>query len=132
MAPTLAQVPQGPLTTTAVAQRTEPRRYWVFFDWNRSELRPDGRKVVEEAAQSFLRTGSSRISLVGSADRTGSATYNHKLSARRADVVRAELERSGVPADAVAIRAEGENAPIVPTPPGVREARNRYVAIDFP
>jgi hypothetical protein len=28
--------------------------------------------------------------------------------------------------------AEGENAPIVPTAEGVREARNRYVAIDFP
>ena len=45
--------------------------------------------MVEEAAQSFLRTGSTRVSLVGSADRSGTAAYNRKLSARRADVVRA-------------------------------------------
>ena len=128
----LAQAPQGVVPTAAVPQRTEPGRYWVFFAWNRAELPPDGRKVVEEAAQSFLRTGSARISLVGSADRTGSAAYNEKLSARRADAVRAELVRLGVPADAIAIRAEGENAPIVATAAGVREPLNRYVAIDFP
>ena len=128
----LAQAPQGVVPTAAVPQRTEPGRYWVFFAWNRAELPPDGRKVVEEAAQSFLRTGSARISLVGSADRTGSPAYNEKLSARRADAVRAELVRLGVPADAIAIRAEGENAPIVATAAGVREPLNRYVAIDFP
>ena len=131
-APALAQPPSGPVPASAVPQRTEPGRYWVFFAWNRADLPPDGRKVVEEAAQSFLRTGSARISLVGSADRTGSPAYNEKLSARRADAVRAELVRLGVPADAIAIRAEGENAPIVATAAGVREPLNRYVAIDFP
>ena len=128
----LAQAPQGPIPTAAVAQRTEPGRYWVFFAWNRADLPPDGRKVVEEAAQSFLSTGSARLSLVGSADRTGSPAFNRKLSARRADAVRAELERLGVPAGAIAVRAEGENAPIVANAEGVREPLNRYVAIDFP
>src|SRR4051795_5960837 len=106
MAPALAQAPQGPLPTTAVAQRTEPGRYWVFFAWNRAELPPDGRKVVEEAAQSFLRTGSARISLAGSADRTGSSAYNKKLSPRPADPVRPEPVRPGRPADAITVRAE--------------------------
>ena len=128
----LAQTPQGVVPTAAVPQRTEPGRYWVFFAWNRADLPPDGRKVVEEAAQSFLRTGSARISLVGSADRTGSSAYNEKLSARRAEAVRAELVRLGVPADAITVRAEGENAPLVATAAGVREPLNRYVAIDFP
>ena len=128
----LAQAPQGPIPSVAVAQRTEPGRYWVFFAWNRADLPPDGRKVVEEAARSFLSTGSARLSLVGSADRTGSPAFNRKLSARRADAVRAELERLGVPAGAIAVRAEGENAPIVANAEGVREPLNRYVAIDFP
>ena len=128
----VAQAPPGPVPTSAVPQRTEPGRYWVFFAWNSAELPPDGREVVAEAAQSFLRTGSTRISLVGSADRTGSPTYNKKLSARRADTVRAELERLGVPPAAIEVRAEGENAPIAENPQGVREPLNRYVAIDFP
>jgi outer membrane protein OmpA-like peptidoglycan-associated protein len=128
----LAQQPPGPAPTSAVSQQTEPGRYWVFFDFNRSDLRPDAREVLAEAADSFKRTGSTHISLVGSADRTGSPAYNEELSRRRADAVRTELERLGVPASVITVNAEGENAPIVPTPQGVREARNRYVAIDFP
>ena len=130
--PAMAQSPSGLLPTAAMPQCTEPGRYWVFFAWNRADLPPEGRKVVEEAAQSFLRTGSARISLAGSADRTGSSAYNKKLSGRRADAVRAELVRLGVPADAITVRAEGENAPLVATAAGVREPLNRYVAIDFP
>jgi hypothetical protein len=129
--PALAQ-PPGPPPTSAVSQQTEPGRYWVFFDFNRSVLRPDAREVVAEAAESFKRTGATHISLVGNADRTGSPAYNERLSRRRADAVRTELERLGVPASVITVSAEGENAPIVPTPQGVREARNRYVAIDFP
>jgi hypothetical protein len=130
--PALAQQPPGPYPTNAVSQQTEPGRYWVFFEFDRSDLRPDAREVVAEAAESFKRTGSTRISLIGNADRTGSPAYNERLSFRRADAVRAELERLGVPASVITISAEGENAPIVPTADGVREARNRYVAIDFP
>src|SRR5262245_16854218 len=75
-APAIAQAPPGPVPTSAIPQQTEPGRYWVFFAWSSAELPPDGHKVVEEAAQSFLRTGSARVSLVGSADRTGSPAYN--------------------------------------------------------
>jgi OmpA family protein len=130
--PALAQEPPRPAPTSAVSQQTEPGRYWVFFDLNRSDLRPDARAVVAQAAESFQRAGSTRISLVGSADRTGPPAYNEALSRRRADAVRTELERLGVPASVITVSAEGENAPIVPTAQGVREARNRYVAIDFP
>jgi outer membrane protein OmpA-like peptidoglycan-associated protein len=128
----LAQPPPGPYPTSGVSQQTEPGRYWVFFNFDRSDLRPDAREVVAEAAESFKRTWSTRISLVGNADRTGSPAYNEQLSRQRADGVRAELERLSVPPSVITVRAEGENAPIVPTADGVREARNRYVAIDSP
>ena len=130
--PALAQPPPGPAPTSAVSQQTEPGRYWVFFEFDRSDLRPEAREVVAEAAKSFKRTGSTHISLVGNADRTGSPAYNEELSRRRVDAVRTELESLGVPAAVITVSAEGENAPIVPTAQGVREARNRYVAIVFP
>ena len=127
----LAQAPQGPVPTAAVAQRTEPGRYWVFFDWGRADLPPDGRKVVEEAAQSFLRTGSARSRW--SAAPTGPARRLQpeavgaacRHGARRAGA-------AGRAGGAIAVRAEGENAPIVANAEGVREPLNRYVAIDFP
>ena len=70
--PALAQPPPGPYPTSAVSQQTEPGRYWVFFEFDQSDLRPEAREVVAEAAESFKRTGSTHISLVGNADRTGS------------------------------------------------------------
>jgi hypothetical protein len=130
--PALAQQSPGPPPTSAVSQQTEPGRYWVFFEFDRSDLRPEAREVVAEAAESFKRTGATHISLVGNADRAGSPAYNEELSRRRVDAVRAELESLGVPASVITVSAEGENAPIVPTAQGVREARNRYVAIVFP
>jgi hypothetical protein len=65
--PALAQQPPGPPPTSAVSQQTEPGRYWVFFGFDRSDLRPEARAVVAEAAESFKRTGSTHISLVGNA-----------------------------------------------------------------
>ena len=55
--PALAQQPPGPPPTSAVSQQTEPGRYWVFFEFDRSELRPEAREVVAEAAELFKRTG---------------------------------------------------------------------------
>ena len=55
--PALAQAPSGPVPTSAVAQRTEPGRYWVFFGWNRAELPPDGRKMVEAARTGRMGDG---------------------------------------------------------------------------
>jgi hypothetical protein len=121
----LAQAPQGVVPTEAVPQRTEPGRYWVFFAWNRAELPPEGRKVVEEAAQSFLRTGSARISLVGSADRTGSPAYNEKLSARRADAVRASSSGWGAGRRVASVRRR--ERPIVATAAGCA-SRSTYIA----
>ena len=128
----LAQAPQGVVPTAAVPQRTEPGRYWVFFAWNRADLPPDGRKSGGGggAIVPAHRLGADLAGRQRRPDRL--AAYNEKLSARRAEAVRAELVRLGVPADAITVRAEGENAPLVATAAGVREPLNRYVAIDFP
>ena len=51
------------------------------------------------------------------------------LSLRRANSVKAELVRQGVPADAVAVVGRGEANPLVATGDGVREPQNRRVEI---
>jgi OmpA-OmpF porin, OOP family len=48
---------------------------------------------------------------------------------RRARAVQAELVRDGVPAAAINIQGFGDTNLLVPTGPGVREARNRRVEI---
>ena len=57
------------------------------------------------------------------------ARYNEGLSIRRADSVKAELVRDGVPATAIDIHGYGESHPLVPTGPNTREPQNRRVEI---
>jgi len=123
---------QGPIPSSAVSQETAPGRYFVFFAFDRSNLGPDGARVVREAADQYRRTGSARLNLVGNADRSGTDAYNQALSARRAETVRKALISEGVPASVITTDAAGESAPLVQTADGVREARNRYVEIAFP
>ena len=84
-------------------------------------------------ARDYQRTGAARLSLAGHADSSGDEDYNRRLSERRAEAVRAELARLGVPEGAIAaVVAQGEDVPLVETADGVREARNRRVEIEVP
>jgi OmpA-OmpF porin, OOP family len=67
--------------------------------------------------------------LIGKADRAGTDKYNLGLSERRADRVRAALIQDGVPTKRITTRWVGDREPPVPTPPGVREPRNRVVEL---
>ena len=55
-----------------------------------------------------------------------------RLSERRAEAVKAELIRLGVPATVITTVGKGEEDPLVPTKDGVREAQNRRVEIVIP
>jgi hypothetical protein len=118
------------VASTAHAQA--PGTYLVYFDLDRSALTGEGRQVVQEAANEYRRTGTARVSLNGHADLSGSSDYNQALSQRRAETVRRELVRLGVPAGSITTVAEGETDPAVPTPDGTREAQNRRVEIMIP
>ncbi len=132
-APTPAAAP-APKPAPAQAPAPAPlvRSFLVFFDFDRSDITDDARKVINQAADNARKAGStSRITLTGHADRSGPAQYNMRLSQRRADAVKAELVKLGVPANEIVTVAKGESDPLVPTADGVREPRNRRVEIVF-
>ena len=54
-----------------------------------------------------------------------------RLSQRRAEAIKAELVKNGVPANEISVVAKGESQPLVPTADGVREPQNRRVQIVF-
>ena len=127
-----AQQAGEPPAAAAVSGQTEPGRFLVFFDLNKATLRPDARRTVAEAADEYKRTGAAQLTVAGHADRSGRPDHNQALSERRAEAVRRELERLGVPAAAIQVAAQGEDDPLVPTAEGVREPRNRRVEITVP
>jgi OOP family OmpA-OmpF porin len=105
------------------------REYTVYFDFNRADITPDARPIIQRAASDAKAGNVTRIQVTGHTDRAGPDSYNQRLSERRAAAVKAELVRDGVPADEIVTVGMGEREPAVPTPDGVREPRNRRVVI---
>jgi OOP family OmpA-OmpF porin len=104
-------------------------QYNVYFEFDRSNLTPEARQVVDNVAQAAKGDPNVHIKLVGKADLTGTDPYNMALSHRRADTVRATLQSDGIPAARIDENFVGFREPPVPTAQGVREPRNRVVEV---
>jgi outer membrane protein OmpA-like peptidoglycan-associated protein len=101
----------------------------VFFDWDRADLSERARQIVATAASAATRVQLTRIEVNGYTDLSGTASYNQRLSVRRAETVEAELVRDGIARGEITVRGYGQANPLVPTAPGVREPQNRRVEI---
>lgn len=113
----------------ASASAQSPDVFTVYFGLNRSTLDTAAMRVIDDAAARYAATGTADVVVAGHADRSGSAALNQALSERRAQVVKAALERKGVPVSSMTIEADGETNLAVATADGVQEARNRRVVI---
>src|SRR4051794_41453500 len=127
-----AHAQQADEPAAAVSGQAEPGSFLVYFGFDKATLDASARQVVAEAADEYKRTGAAQVAVTGHADKAGRAEYNQRLSERRAEAVRRELERLGVQSSAVKVAAEGENDPAVPTADRVPQARNRRVVIAMP
>lgn len=121
----------APLTAERPVVAPVPQSYMVFFDFDRSELTAEAKRILASAAQDFQRGGYVRIVVTGHTDTMGTPKYNQKLSDRRAAAVRVELMRLGVNRGAIVANGVGENGLLVPTNDQVREAQNRRAEIVF-
>ncbi|MFT9398610.1 OmpA family protein [Acetobacter sp.] len=130
-----APPPPPPAPVVAAPAPLPARSYLVFFDWDKSVLSSRARQIVAEAAQASTHVQTTRIEVNGYTDNSAAhpgprgEKYNLGLSNRRADSVKAELIRDGVPASAIDIHGYGEAHPLVPTGPNTREPQNRRVEI---
>jgi OOP family OmpA-OmpF porin len=112
-----------------VAAPAIPDIYIVYFDWDRSDIRPDAAAVIADVVADAATLGAPPISVTGHTDLSGSVDYNMGLSLRRADAVRDALIAGGVSPDQITTAGRGEAEPAVPTADGVREQANRRAEI---
>src|SRR5690606_36483943 len=85
-----------PQQTEQPAVPMMPDVYIVYFDWDRSDIRPDAAAVISDVVSDAASMGSPPISVTGHTDLSGSVDYNMGLSLRRADAVRDALIAGGV------------------------------------
>src|SRR6476646_9343859 len=91
-----AHAQQADEPAAAVSGQAEPGSFLVYFGFDKATLDTSARQVVAEAADEYKRTGAAQITVTGHADKAGRPAYNQRLSERRAEAVRRELERDGV------------------------------------
>src|SRR5262249_32906021 len=58
------------------------------FDFNKSTLKPEGKRMVDDAVKVMKEKPDLKVSVEGHTDSVGSVAYNQKLSERRANSVR--------------------------------------------
>jgi outer membrane protein OmpA-like peptidoglycan-associated protein len=110
------------------AQPTPPRSFMLNFLFNSMELTPDSKKMLPEVMQVVRDRSPTEITVFGYADSSGTAAYNLALSAERAHAV-ARLLKEIDPKLPLEVRYFGDKEPLVPSPRGVPEPRNRRAEI---
>lgn len=129
-APAPAPVPTPMPPAPAPVPPVQPsREYMVFFDFNSTDITPQSAQIITDAASSAKSTSTIRLEVTGHTDTSGSPTYNERLSKRRADAVKAELIRRGIPENQIVIAWRGESQPLVATADNIREPSNRRAQI---
>src|SRR5512135_1245418 len=103
----------------------------ILFDVDKTEIKPMAKDSIAKAAEVLLKYPDTYITVEGHTDSTGTMEHNQKLSERRADAVRDQLLRNGVPASRMSIKGYGESNPVADnaTPEG-RQA-NRRVQLEI-
>lgn len=110
------------------AQPTPARSFTLNFLFDSMVLTPESKKLLPEVLQSVRDRSPTEVTVYGYADSSGTAAHNMALSAQRAQAV-ARLLKQIDPKLPMDVRYFGDKAPLVPTPPGVREPRNRRAEI---
>lgn len=116
-----APAPAAPAPVVERRSRLEP----IYFDFDRSEIKPEFRSVLEANADWLGRNTRARIQIEGHCDERGSVQYNLALGERRADSTRRYLESLGVDAGRISTISYGEERPVDPAHTEEAWAKNR-------
>lgn len=86
----------------------------VFFDFDRSNLKPEARTTIERWAAWLKTYPGNKAIIEGHADERGTREYNLALGERRANSAREYLVSLGVDPNRVKIISYGKERPAVP------------------
>ncbi len=83
----------------------------VFFDFDSTQIRDEGRAALQKDSEWLKRWTSTKVMIEGHADSRGTNEYNLALGERRASAARDYLVSLGVPMDRMTIVSKGEEQP---------------------
>jgi outer membrane protein OmpA-like peptidoglycan-associated protein len=102
----------------------------VNFDFDKSNIRPDARPILDEAIKVLKSEPQIKITVDGYTDSIGTEAYNLKLSDRRASSVARYLEAGGIAANRLDPIGHGESDPVATNETAEGRAQNRRVELN--
>jgi outer membrane protein OmpA-like peptidoglycan-associated protein len=107
-----------------------PKSFLVYFLEGTDEFTEESGVEFGRILAELRERGAPDVVVIGHTDRVGNLQYNDRLSLQRAERVRGELIRLGIPERRVRIAGRGEREPLVATDDEIPEPRNRRVEIN--
>lgn len=83
----------------------------ALFAFDKSELRPEGKSMLDDLVSQLRGASFDQISVTGHTDRIGSSEYNQQLSDRRAAAVKDYLVGKNVAAGSIDAQGKGSSEP---------------------
>lgn len=111
-------------------QPEPPVTFTLYFYLGSTELTSQSQGKIKDIVTAIAEKQVARVEIIGHSDRKGDKEKNYRLAYKRAVAVKHILIDSGVPSGIIVdITSHGEENPIVPTPDGVAEPKNRRVEV---
>lgn len=134
--PAVPAAPEAPAPAPAKPAPSSVRQSVVIqadalFDFDKSVVRPDGKKAIDEALDKLNGVDLEMVIATGHTDSIGTERYNQKLSERRAAAVKAYLVSKGIPASKITTIGKGETQPVATNKTAAGRQKNRRVDIEF-
>jgi len=101
----------------------------VHFDFDKSNIRPDARPILDEAIHILKDEPEIRVSVEGHTDSMGTEAYNQRLSERRARSVVDYLVAGGISRSRLDPVGFGESDPVASNATEEGRAQNRRVEL---
>lgn len=102
---------------------------YVNFDTNKSTIKADSAKTLDDAAAVLKAAPALAILVGGHTDNVGTPDANQKLSEDRARAVMAALVQRGIPAERLTAKGFGQTEPIADNRTEEGRAKNRRVEL---
>ncbi|MFZ3323454.1 MAG: OmpA family protein [Usitatibacter sp.] len=136
-APGMPSAPAAPAAPAAAARAPSSVRQSIviqadaLFDFDKSVVRPDGKKSIDEALAKLHGVDLEMVIATGHTDSIGTEAYNQKLSERRAAAVKDYLVSKGIPSAKVTTIGKGKTQPVATNKTKEGRQKNRRVDIEF-
>lgn len=102
----------------------------IYFETDQSELSPAARQTLDAMVPALLQAPDYQVNIEAFTDDRGTAQYNLRLAADRAESVQHYLADKGLVADKTSVQNWGERKAAAPTDAGRQKSRRVDVAIN--